>query len=111
MKAELIKTRKKIQYTPKGSYSYTDLTELMSPRQGASFTHKKSHNVEEVFDLPTEDCPVKRILDQQRSSFKYYGNETHVTIGKTTLLLPVLTYFKNKKRPKCAGHSLLSYNI
>lgn len=92
MKKQLVKTRRKVDYRVRPN-------------------HKKTHRLEDVFDIPIHDCTVTKNLTIHRNLILAISSkkETHVTIGKTSLLLSVL---KCKKRyERCTDHSLLAYNL
>lgn len=67
--------------------------------------------MEEVFTLPSINCKIKRKLDQFRTGMKVYKKQTHITVGKTSLLLSVLNSNNKNKLHKCCDHSMLSYNL
>ncbi|KAJ8921583.1 hypothetical protein NQ315_010488 [Exocentrus adspersus] len=67
--------------------------------------------LEDAFDIPTNSCTVKKKIDEHRMGLKQFKRETHITVGKTTLILPVLKCRKVKVYPRYCDHSLLSYNF
>lgn len=89
-------------------------TQLIKTRRKADYTIKKGQvksSLEDVFDIPTENCVVKTKIDEHRMGFKQLKRETRITVGKTSLLLSVLKNKKSNTTPRYCDHSLLSYNF
>ncbi|XP_018560794.1 uncharacterized protein LOC108903188 [Anoplophora glabripennis] len=87
-------------------------TQLIKTRRKVDRNIKKGQakwSLEDIFDVPTQDCNVKRKIDEHRLGFKQQKRETHLTVGKTSLLLSVLKNKKAKILPRYCDHSLLSY--
>lgn len=89
-------------------------TQLIKTRRKVDCNIKKGQgkcSLEDIFEIPTENCKVKRKIDEHRMGFKQLKRETHLTVGKTSLLLSVLKNNKTKIFSKYCDHSLLSYNF
>lgn len=93
MKTQLIRTRRKVDVN--------------------IYRKRPKIQLEEVFSIPTSNCKIRRIIEEHRKGLKTFKKETHITVGKTTLLLSVLKdSHKNKSfHKKCLDHSLFNYNI
>ncbi|KAJ8984241.1 hypothetical protein NQ317_007473 [Molorchus minor] len=68
-------------------------------------------SLENIFEIPVHNCRIKRIIDEHRKGIKYFKRETHITVGKTSLLLSVLKSNKNKLINECCDHTFLYYNF
>ncbi|CAH0559626.1 unnamed protein product [Brassicogethes aeneus] len=128
LKVQLLRTRKKIIYDSIKKKKelhfdshYTNgingmsLEEVLSLPMDNNYCDNDLDKVDlsSVFDLPTEKCRIKTILDDERIKRLPYIKETSVTIGKMSLSLPlsVLNFHKPKFRSKCCNHTLLQYNL
>lgn len=90
MKAQLLKTRRRVD---------------------CNLVKKNKIDLENIFEIPSHDCMIRNKILQHRSSLGKYRKETHVIVGKNSLLLSVLKGDRqNKFSKKCTGH-LLYYNI
>ncbi|VEN56282.1 unnamed protein product [Callosobruchus maculatus] len=67
--------------------------------------------LENVFDIPEKMCKVKQLIDNHRKGLKTHKKETHIIVGKTTLLLSVLKSNTRRMKYGCCDHSLLAYNF
>nr|CAI5849016.1 unnamed protein product [Callosobruchus analis] len=91
MKTQLIKTRRKVDVEIRRG--------VLKPL------------LDNVFDIPEEECKVKKFIDDHRKGLKTYKKETHIIVGKTTLLLSVLKSNPRRLKYSCSGHSLLAFNF
>ncbi|KAJ8951505.1 hypothetical protein NQ318_000201 [Aromia moschata] len=91
MKRQLIKTRRKVDCNIR--------KKLNKPL------------LKDVFEIPTKDCKIKKKIDEHQKGIKCFKRETHIIVGKTSLLLSVLKSKKNKFSQRHCDHSLLSYNF
>lgn len=86
MKTQLLKTRRKVD---------------------CNIARRNKIDLESVFQIPSHDCRIRQIILQHRNSLGKYRKETHVIVGKTSLLLSVLkSESESKSSKKCTGHSL-----
>lgn len=85
MKTQLLKTRRKVD---------------------CNIVKKNKIELENVFQIPPDDCRIGQIILQHRIGLGKYKKETHVIVGKTSLLLSVLkSESECKSSKKCTGHS------
>lgn len=85
MKTQLLKTRRKVD---------------------CNIVRKPKIELEDVFEIPQHNCKIREKILQHRSNLGKYKKETHVIVGKTSLLLSVLQSDMTRKVRKCTGHSL-----
>ncbi|XP_076252106.1 SAGA factor-like TAF6 [Rhynchophorus ferrugineus] len=71
--------------------------------------YRKKQSLEDVFEIPHHNCPVKQKIDIHLNTLMVANCEPakHLTVGKANLPLPVL---KMKRRHACIDHSIFGYN-
>lgn len=82
MKTRLLKTRRKVD---------------------CNINNKPKIELGSVFEIPTDDSRISKAILQHRNSLGTFRKETHVVVGKTSLLLSVFKD-KNETKKKCTGH-------
>ncbi|CAH1279181.1 unnamed protein product [Diabrotica balteata] len=108
MKCKLILTRRKIDCTAR-IIAKPSLEDILNSGD-INLLNSYLHNIEEVFTLPTHDCKIRTKIEEHRRNRQVYRKQTHVVIGKTSLLLSVLNSGQKHKRiSNCYGHSLMDY--
>lgn len=86
MKTQLLKTRRKVD---------------------CNIIRKPKLDLESVFAIPAHNCRVRDKILQHRNSLGKFRKETHVIVGKNSLLLSVLKSKSVSKFPKkCTSHLL-----
>lgn len=80
-------------------------TRLLKTRRRVDCTINNKPKIElgSVFEIPTSNCTISQAILQHRKSLGTFRRETHVIVGKTSLLLSVLKD-KNERKKRCTGH-------
>lgn len=89
MKTQLVRTRRKVD---------------------CNIIKKPKIELETVFEIPAHSCRIREEIIQHRNNLGKYRKETHVIVGKNSLLLSVLNGESEKRSAKkCTGHWLPYY--